>query len=204
MNWSECPHQNDVKDLPYTKSKSASQHTWAIFIKLRMYCKNKRLFPTTFSWSALIRVPCSAYKTQMHGDVCMHRVVVQKQLKITNTPEYSYSTLGMYIDTYLFTSMYINIARERERTKTLYQTIKVQYMSRVRKMDGFPLISSLLNQVQKILAGWHRFANSKPSTGFSAPSTAFKQQTCLAVKPPRKIAAWKWRAWEPESCHLTG
>ena len=51
----------------------------------------------------------------MHGDVCMHRVMVQKQLKITNTPEYSYSTLGMYIDTYLFTSMYINIARERER-----------------------------------------------------------------------------------------
>lgn len=108
-----------------------------------------------------------------------------------------------YVHRYIFIYIYVHkySERERERTKTLYQTIKVQYMSGVRKMDGFPLISSLLNQVQKILAGWHRSANSKPSTGFSAPSAA---QRLPSSENPQKIAAWKWRAGNLKAATFPG
>ena len=146
-----------------------------------MYCKNKRLFPTTFSWSALIRVPCSAYKTLYAS--C-------NGTEATENNKYTRVQLfySLYVHRYIFIFIYVHkySERERENKKTLYQIVKVQYMSRVRKMDGFPLVSSRLNKVQKIIAGWHRFrskAKIAVNERYPAPSGMYKTQGFANSKP---------------------
>ena len=112
--------------------------------------------------------------------------------------------LSLYIHiqyTYSFTYVYLATEREREQKHCTKHQSPI-YVS--CPQNGFPLISSLLNKVQKIIAGWHRWANSKPSTGFSAPSNGLLNNRLPSSETPRKIAAWKLRAWEPENATLPG